>query len=218
MTYDLDFRYRRALDPDGLTTLQTGVDAVQDAIKDARNAGIDPERDPAVMLLARHLARIAGEPIAAEPTSDEQTLRNSCIERLSDLKSKPAIIALVRRGVDYDPEAKRAFRREASRSLRQIAAEVGLTHDQYTINLGGEQPGPVGDVTLASDYLHLRISAGNFRCGREFSYRKTRSRHDEFSGTLHQTDIGKLSDIPKLARRIESDLELTTRRGQNRLF
>lgn len=59
MTYDLDFRYRRALQPDGLSTVLTAIRAVEDAIQDARNAGFDPERDPAVTLLARHVGRVA---------------------------------------------------------------------------------------------------------------------------------------------------------------
>ena len=59
MNYDLDFRYRRALQPEGLSTVMTAIKAVEDAIQDARNAGLDPERDPAVTLLARHVGRIA---------------------------------------------------------------------------------------------------------------------------------------------------------------
>ena len=47
MNYDLDFRYRRALQPDGLATIPTATQAVVDAMQDARNAGIDPARDPA---------------------------------------------------------------------------------------------------------------------------------------------------------------------------
>jgi hypothetical protein len=59
MNYDLDFRYRRALQPDGLATIATATQAVVDAMQDARNAGIDPARDPATILLARHVGRIA---------------------------------------------------------------------------------------------------------------------------------------------------------------
>ena len=58
MNYDLDFRYRRALQPDALATIATATQAVVDAMQDARNAGIDPARDPATILLARHVGRI----------------------------------------------------------------------------------------------------------------------------------------------------------------
>jgi hypothetical protein len=57
MNYDLDFRYRRALQPDGLATIATATQAVVDAMQDARNAGVDPARDPAIILLARHVGR-----------------------------------------------------------------------------------------------------------------------------------------------------------------
>ena len=40
MNYDLDFRYRRALQPDALATIATATQAVVDAMQDARNAGI----------------------------------------------------------------------------------------------------------------------------------------------------------------------------------
>ena len=125
---DLDFHYRRALQPEGLSTVLTAVQAVEDAIKDARNAGLDPERGPAVTLLARHVGRLAAPDPTADTTAD-QPLRAQCLERIAELKSKPAIVALVRRGVDYDPDARKTFHREASRALRQIAFELGLTHD-----------------------------------------------------------------------------------------
>ncbi|CAH0357358.1 hypothetical protein [Sphingobium sp. CECT 9361] len=53
MNYDLDFRYRRALQPDALATIPTATQAVVDAMQDARNAGIDPARDPATIFAAR---------------------------------------------------------------------------------------------------------------------------------------------------------------------
>ncbi|MBA3897835.1 MAG: hypothetical protein H0X36_12035 [Sphingomonadaceae bacterium] len=218
MTYDLDFRYRRALQPEGLSIIQTAVHAVEDAIKDARNAGIDPERDPAVRLLARHLGRLASPSSNDDERSADRALRAQCIERIAELKAKPAIVALVRRGVGYDPEAKRAFRREASRALRQIVAEIGLTHDQYSVQCFPDQSGPAGDVTLASASLHLRITATHFRSGREITYRRSRSRHDEFGGPIHNADIGRLADIPKLARRIERDLGMVGYCDQTRLF
>ena len=70
MNYDLDFRYRRALQPDALCTIATATQAVVDAMQDARNAGVDAARDPATILLARHVGRIAlGNP--ADATYEE---------------------------------------------------------------------------------------------------------------------------------------------------
>ena len=55
MNYDLDFRYRRALQPDALCTVATATQAVVDAMQDARNAGVDPARDPATILSLIHI-------------------------------------------------------------------------------------------------------------------------------------------------------------------
>ena len=218
MTYGLDFRYRRALDPQGLSILQTATDAVIDAIKDARNVGLDPEQDPAVTLLARHLRRLATCKNPDRPHPEDTALRAQCLERIAGLKARPAIIALVRRGVDHDPEAKRAFRREASRALRQIAREIGLTPDQFGVQCYPDHRGPAGDVSLASEQLHLRITADAFRNGREVTYRRSRDRHDEFGGPIHYADISRLADIPKFALRIAGDFGLAALCSQDRPF
>ena len=223
MTYDLDFRYRRALHPEGLSILQTAVLAVEDAIRDARNAGIDPECDPAVRLLARHLGRLASPGPADDASAEsdrtaDAALRAQCLERIAELKARPAIVALVRRGVGYDPEAKRAFRHEGSRALRQIAFEIGLSHDCYAVQCYPDKTGPVADVTLGSEQLHVRVTADAFRTAREITYRRPRSRHDEFGGPVRYADIGRLADIPRFARQIERDLGMVGTRDQTRLF
>lgn len=217
MTYDLDFRYRRALQPEGLSTVTTAIKAVEDAIQDARNAGLDPEQDPAVTLLARHVGRIASPGTANEAEID-QPLRVACLERIADLRSRPAIVALVRRGVDFDPEAKRAFRREASRSLRQIASEIGIASDDYRVHHDSDHFGAAGDVTLASGNVHIRITATRLKAGREISYRTSRNSHDELGGPLHHADIGRLADIPRFGRQITADLKLVAPSGQDRFL
>ena len=126
MNYDLDFRYRRALQPDALATIATATQAVVDAMQDARNAGIDPARDPATILLARHVGRIALGHAPDETFAEDLPLRRQCLAKIDELKSKPALVALARRGIGYDPEAKRAF-----------AGLIAL-----------DLPGPLGTTTL----------------------------------------------------------------------
>ena len=201
-----------------MSILATAAQAVEDAIKDARNAGLDPEHDPGIILLARHLGRLASPRDGTDVRPEDAALRGQCLERIADLQAGPAIIALVRRGVDYDPEARRAFRREASRALRQIAYEIGLSRDQYAVQCFPDHSGPPGDVTLSNDQFHLRISAHAFRSGREISYRRARSRHDEFGGPVHNADIGCFADIPGFARRIERDLGMVGSCDRARLF
>ena len=218
MTYDLDFRYARALQPEGLSILATAVQAVEDAIKDARKAGLDPEHDPGVILLARHLGRLASPCDGTDVRPGDAALKRQCLERIAQLQARPAIIALVLRGVDYDPDARIAFRREASRALRQIAYELGIPREQCAVQCFPDRGGPPGDVTLGSDQLHLRITARALRSGREISYRRARSRNDEFGGPVHHGDIGCLSDIPRFALRIARDLALEGNCDQARLF
>ena len=214
MTYDLDFRYRRALQPEGLSTVLTAIRAVEDAIQDARNPGYDPERDPAVTLLARRVGRLA-TPCARDDMSLDQPLCVECLERIAYLKSKPAIVALVRRGVDFDPDGKRALRREAGRALRQIANELGLKYDQYAMHHDSDHFGAAGDVTLASGSLHIRITPTRLKAGCEISYRTARSRHDELGGPLHYADIGRLANVERFARQIAADLKIVAPSGQD---
>ena len=129
MNYDLDFRYRRALQPDALATIATATQAVVDAMQDARNAGIDPARDPATILLARHVGRIALGHAPDETFAEDLPLRRQCLAKIDELKSKPALVALARRGIGYDPEAKRAFRGNESALMRRSGDKSSITAD-----------------------------------------------------------------------------------------
>lgn len=59
MSCDIDYRYRRALQPDGLTTFENALRALNEAVDDVRLAGRQAATCPAVLLLTRHLQRIA---------------------------------------------------------------------------------------------------------------------------------------------------------------
>jgi hypothetical protein len=138
-----ELRSRLSLSPRAaarwLCTIATATQAVVDAMQDARNAGVDPARDPATILLARHVGRIALGHAPDETFAEDTALRRQCLARIDELKSKPALVALARRGIGYDPEAKRAFHREARSALRVAAAIWGLDPDQY--DLRSNMPG-----------------------------------------------------------------------------
>ena len=136
MNYDLDFRYRRALQPDALATIPTATQAVVDAMQDARNAGIDPARDPATILLARHVGRIALGHAPDETFAEDLPLRRQCLAKIDELKSKPALVALARRGIGYDPEAK------------TLVVQMNNSSDSYTYE---GVPQAVYDDFLAAD-------------------------------------------------------------------
>jgi hypothetical protein len=178
MNYDLDFRYRRALQPDALCTITTATQAVVDSMQDARNAGVDPANDPATILLARHVGRIAlGNP--ADATYEEDlSLRRQCLTRIDELRSKPALVALARRGIGYDPEAKRAFHREARSALRIAARHLGLDHDQFDLRSNMAGPAVSGEIILHAEEIYIQISIPGFTYGREVMFRRCKGRRD----------------------------------------
>ena len=208
MNYDLDFRYRRALQPDGLATIVTATQAVVDAMQDARNAGLDPARDPATILLARHVGRLAlGNPPDATYAEDAP-LRRQCLTRIDELKSKPALVALARRGVGYDPEGKRAFHREARSTLRIAARHLGLEQGQYDLrsNMAGQAIS--GDVILHSDEIYILVSIPCFGPGREVMFRRCKGRQDYRGEHNHFCDIAVLADPVKFAALVAREIGL----------
>jgi hypothetical protein len=209
MNYDLDFRYRRALQPDGLATIQTSTQAVADAMQDARNAGIHPEQDPAVVLLARHLGRVAcgGDP--AQMHDEDAPLRRRCLQKIDELRGKPALVALIRRGVSYDSEAKRAFHREARTTLKAAAREIGLGFGDYDLRNNHGGIAVSGEITLHSDSLYIQVGCSLMGTGREVMYRTCRDRRDYTGGRNFFCDVALLTDPVRFKRQLERDLGIT---------
>jgi len=204
MICDIDYRYRRALEPDGLTTYDTAIRALNEAIEDARLAGRSAADCPAVLLITRHLSRIA-EGVRTRQDTEDADLRRQCIDKLADLKRSPAIVALVRRGIDYRQEELRHYRREGSRTLRMIAFELGMAHNDYRLGYTTPQESLAGDHTLEARGLYIRISPERFgEPGVAW-----RNPHWKPPGaTMRKAPITVLQDIPALAKRIASELKL----------
>ncbi|WP_103727294.1 hypothetical protein [Novosphingobium sp. HII-3] len=204
MSYDLDFRFRRALHPEGLTTFATCMAALNDAASDAQRAGHDPAHDPAVQLFAKRLTRLTDGSLGEEHP-DDAPLREACMARVAELRHKPAIVALLRKGVDYLPEDLRAFRREGQRAVRQIAAELGLTRSDYRLDYNAPNPSLAGDIVLESANLYLRLSVERFGSP-ALTYRH---RHWKKPGhQVRHASASSLADIPALARQIACHLQI----------
>jgi hypothetical protein len=209
MSYDLCFRYRRALQPDGLRTIQTALRAANEAANDARLAGIDPETDPATVLLSRHLGRIAAGADPEQTYDEDAFLRRKCLAKIDELKSRPAFIALARRGVSYDPEAKRAFHLDTKRALRAFAQFLGLESQEYDLRSNQAGPAISGEITLHADQLYIQVSIGLMGPGREIMFRRCNSRADYCGHRNGFADIAALADHPKLANIIRRETGLT---------
>ena len=205
MSFDIDYRYRRALEPDGLTTYKNALKALNEAIDDVKLAGRDMASCPAVLLLTRHLMRIAeGLPTRCEET--DRDLRDQCIARIGELKHSPAIIALVRRGLDYRPEEIRHYRREGSRTLRQLASLLGIEHSKYRMNYVTPQESLAGDHILEAPGVYIRISPERYG---EPGVAWRNPFWKPPGATMRKAPITVLRDIPALAVRIGRELKIS---------
>lgn len=205
MSCDIDYRYRRALQPDGLTTFENALKAVNEAVADVRLAGRDVASCPAVLLLTRHLQRIAEGRSAAYEDEDRE-LRDQCMARLGELKHQPAIIALIRRGLDYRPEELRHYQREGHRTLRQIAVGMGLEHARYRISYHTRERSLAGEHVLEAPGVYLRISPERFG---EPGVAWRNPFWKPPGAVMRKAPIGVLADIPSLAKRIARELGLS---------
>lgn len=214
MSYDLDFRFRRALAPEGLTTFTHCMAALGDAAADAQRAGFDPGSDPAVQLLARRLARFSTLSHDG-PHPEDAALREDCMARLAELKHRPAIVALLRKGVDYFPQDLADYRREGQRALRQLALELGKERGEYRLEYRAPGPAFAGDHELSCANLYIRLSVERFGSP-GITYR-----HPQWKGPggrARHASATALADITALARQIATHLKLPVAGTQARLI
>ena len=196
------FRHAQALDPSGLDTIAACLHAIQAAAKDCRNAGVPFESDPAVVLLARHLGAIA-----ALAFPDGQALRGLCAEALAEVRRKPMLVALARREVTYDADAKRAFHAEARKALRLLVDALGLAAGSFDLRICAGGPAVAGEVILHADRLYVQVSVGSFG-GHDVMFRRCRDRSDYCGERNHWARIEELLDPTSLAARIARELGL----------
>ena len=137
------------------------------------------------------------------------------MSRLAELKHRPAIVALLRKDIDYSPEDLRAFRREGQRALRQIAAELGFARSDYRLDYVAPNPSIAGDFMLEGNVVHMRLSVERFGSP-ALTYRH---RYWKKPGNqVRHASAARLADIPALARLISSHLQLDVSRYQPTLM
>ncbi|CAM4193906.1 PilZ domain-containing protein [Novosphingobium lubricantis] len=203
MSYDIAFRFQQALDPSTLITLPTALYALNAAIEDCRNAGRPQDGDPAVILLARHLGAIA-----AQIEGSNVELRRACMDAIADLRRKPALIALARKGVAYDERAKKLFHSDARKALRALADALGLTEDSYGISVNRGGAAVSGEVTLHGASIYVQLSLGLMGPGREVMFRKVTGRNDHIGERNNFASVEELIRPARFAARIRRDLHL----------
>lgn len=202
MTFDLAFRHQQALDPSALTTIASTLHAITKAVDDCRNAGIDPEKDAAVILLARHFATVCSD------RPDRPMLQTTCMHQIHELAKKPALVSLARRGVGYDAPAKDCFHAEGKKAMRQLAVALALEAGTYQIRSNKGGMAVSGEIILHADQFYIQLSLGVCGRGQEVLFRRCRGRKDYCGERNHFAGVGELVDPERLAARIRRELQL----------
>lgn len=203
MSYDAAFRFQQALDPSALTTLACGLNVLIQAIDECHRNHIDVERDPAVLLLTRHLGNIATE---NRPPQTE--LRRACVEAVGAAERTPILVALARRGVDYDSEAKAAFHSEGRKAMTRLAKALGLQRGEFELRSNMAGIACSGEITIHSADLYIQLDLGCMGPGREIMFRRCEGRKDYVGGRNHFASVADLMAPDRLAERIRRDLNL----------
>ena len=197
MIYDVPFRYQQALDPSALPTITATLRALEKAQEDCRNAGVDPDCDPAVVLLARHMATVSTN------RKPREVLRQACRRRLAELKRFPTLLALAIRGVEYDASAKERFHIDATAAMHRLAIALDLAPGTFeVVSLPGTL-GESGQVLLAAKEFAVTVRIGRRHEGREVAYRPVNGGLD---ATKHFAPIAELLKPERFARRLRRDL------------
>lgn len=202
MMYDVPFRHQQALDPSALTTVATTLHAITRGMEDCRNAGVDPNTDPAVTLLIRHLSCVAGN------QASDATLRSACDRRIDELRRFPALLALSIRGVAFDKAAKDRFHVDGRKAMRQLARALCYVEGQFEVSSHEGDISISGDVTLRSNDVSVAISVGPLHEGHEVRYsaRTGPASRDR----LRYAPIAELLKPDRFAARLRRELRLET--------
>ncbi|RIA46211.1 hypothetical protein DFR49_0744 [Hephaestia caeni] len=202
--FDPASRFTQALSPDGLTSLAAALSALLGAIDDCKRTRADIERDPAVLLLARHLGHLA-----IENRPQQADLRRNCIEAAAAVARTPLLLMLAERGVAYDAEAKAAFHSEGRKAMKRLAAALGLVRTEHEVRscLGGIAVS--GEILLHANEIYVQLTIGCTRPGHEVMFRRVDGRRDYAGGQNHWASLTELLDPDHFAERIRRELGLT---------
>lgn len=203
MSYDAAFRFQQALDPSALTTLAGGLNVLIQTIDECRRNQIDAERDPAVLLLARHLGNLA-----VENRPSQAELRRACVEAVSAAERTPILVTLARRGVDYDSDAKAVFHKLGRKAMTRLAKALGLQRDEFQVRSNMAGVACSGEIILHAAYLYIQFDLGCMGPGHEVMFRSCEGRKDYVGGRNHFASVADLIEPDRLAERIRRDLDL----------
>lgn len=198
MTFDVATRHQLALDPTELTSISATLVAMMRAIEDCRNAGVAPDSDPAVVLLARHMT------IVSANRAPRAVLQGACRRKLADLARFPTLLALAARGVEYDSIAKDRFHTEGGAALSTLAEALKLASGQFKLmTIIGDRSNS-GCLRFETAHFALLLRIGGIYRHREVLYRAKRDGRE--IAPDHHAPIGALLKPQIFAERLREDL------------
>ena len=209
MTYDVPLRHQQALDPSSLTTIAATFHALGKGIEDCRNAGVDPEHDPAIVLLVRHFARIMAF------RADDDSLRALCRHRIGELDRFPALLSLALHGVNNDRVAKERFHADGRTAMRGLARALGLPEGSYRVTSFHGDPAISGAVVLSTCDLEVSLSVGPLHEGNEVQYFAKRG--PAARDRLRFASMREFVKTARFAARIRRELQLGATRQSHAL-
>ena len=205
---DLPFRFQRALQPDGLRVMHTCSAALTDALNDARRAGCNPETDPAVLLLGRHLGRVAAGECPERGHPEDDDLRKACEQRIAELQSAPILVPLIQRGLGCDPDLIRVYKSAAREALRYLAYTLCLDPANYNIQLDRHFTADNPAISLFADRFCVTIDPCRINPGREIGWVRTNGRDGPWAGRQLRGPIDLISNVTRFAATVRRDCHL----------
>lgn len=197
MHYDTHYRHNDALHPDALTTIHTALHALNPAVEDCARAGKSPERDAAVLLLARNIGVVADR---ASPDAEE--LRVRCMLDRGDVVRHLALTAIAGNPLPSDAAAKRTFHAQARTALRVLAQALNIANDGVRIGTACHGGPGEGRTYLRHSRIEIEVVPRNLVTGHEVGIAAVSP--GGAVGKTHWRPIADLLDPEAFARRIEA--------------
>lgn len=201
--FDPAARHHKALAARSIATIAEALTTLNAAVADCEKSRHQIDQDPAVLLLARHIGCLA-----LEDRPEQAVLRTACMEAISALGKTPMLIALAKRGVSYDADAKATFHAEGRKAIKRLAASLGLARGSHQVRSCQGGIAVAGEIILHSDQIYVQLSIGLMGRGHDVMFRRVEGRNDYTGGPNHWASIDELLDPDTLATRIRHELRL----------
>ncbi len=201
--FDPAARHHKALAARSIATIAEALTTLNAAVADCEKSRHQIDQDPAVLLLARHIGCLA-----LEDRPEQAVLRTACMEAISALGKTPMLIALAKRGVSYDADAKATFHAEGRKAIKRLAAALGLARGSHQVRSCQGGIAVAGEIILHSDQIYVQLSIGLMGRGHDVMFRRVEGRNDYTGGPNHWASIDELLDPDTLATRIRHELRL----------